>query len=213
MWPLLMFSVITTALVLERCWFWSGLWFRQPKVIRQVLTAYATNPEVALKKLHQHQTLPLARVFLAALSVPDATPEEFELALMSSVQMELPLLKRFQTLFETVIGIAPLLGLLGTILGLIRALSSLTLGDAGAEAVGVTTGIGEALVSTAAGLILAIATLVFANLFQGLYRRQRIFMEAVGSELELLYRRHYRQGTSSIQDAFSASNPPPHPKP
>jgi biopolymer transport protein ExbB len=144
--------------------------------------------------------LPLARIFLAALSLGEATPEEFTLALESAAQAELPLLKRFQTLFETVIGVAPLLGLLGTVLGLIEVLSSIRLGEGGmASSTGVTLGVGEALVSTAAGLIVAIVTLLFANLFQGLYRRQRAFLQEAAGKLEILHRRHLRQATRSAR--------------
>lgn len=190
MWPLLLFSILTLALVFERCWFWAKLLRQQRPAIQQVLDTYSQNPQTALAKLKQYSELPIARICLAALTLGDATPDEFRLALESAAQAELPLLKRFQTVFETVVGVAPLLGLLGTVLGLIQALSSLRLGDAIAPGTqGVTFGIGEALVSTASGLVVAIVTLLFANLFQGLYRRQRAFIQEVGGKLEILHRR------------------------
>ena len=131
---------------------------------------------------------------MSALSLDQATPEEFKLALESAAQAEIPLLKRFSTVFETVVGLAPLLGLLGTILGLISALSSVQIGDVGTtRASGVTAGIGEALVSTALGLVVAMVTLLFANLFQGLYRRQRAAIADYGGRLEIAYRQYYRQ--------------------
>jgi biopolymer transport protein ExbB len=52
-------------------------------------------------------------------------------------------------------------------------------------------------------LIIAISTLVFANLFQGLYRRQRAFIQEVGGQLEILYRRSYRQHGHSGQGRIS----------
>lgn len=204
MWPLLLFSLLTTALILERLLFWVRLWQNQGKAVQQFFQTYVQNPAGAVTRLKQQDDLPVARIFLAALTLEEATPEEFRLALESAAQAELPLLKRFQTLFETVVGVAPLLGLLGTVLGLIRALSSLRLGEAIARnSPGVTLGIGEALVSTAAGLIIAISTLVFANLFQGFYRRQRAFIQEVGGQLEILYRRSYRQHGHSGQGRIS----------
>lgn len=199
--PLLVLSLITTTLILERLWFWGRVLRRQTVIVKAALDSYEQNPQAALAKLQTEADLPVARIFLAALTLPEATPDEFRLALESAAQSELPGLKRFSTVFDTVVGIAPLLGLLGTILGLIRALSSLQLGDAlGDRAVGVTAGIGEALISTAAGLVLAIATVFFANLFQGLYRRQRAFLQAAGGQLELRYRRHYRQFIQARRD-------------
>ena len=192
--PLLGISLVATTLVIERLWFWSQLLRRQRPEVRRFLSHYSQAPEAALTQLKRQGNLPAARIFLAALTLPEATPEDFRLALESAAQAELPLLKRFGTVLETIVGIAPLLGLLGTILGLIRALGAFQPGGGGDRAIAVTGGIADALLSTAAGLAIAIATLVFANLFQGLYRRQRAFIQEAGGQLELLYRRHYRQG-------------------
>jgi biopolymer transport protein ExbB len=196
--PLLGISLVATTLVIERLWFWSQLLRRQRPEVRRFLTHCSQSPEAALAQLKRQGNLPAARIFLAALTLPEATPEEFRLALESAAQAELPLLKRFGTVLETIVGIAPLLGLLGTILGLIRALGAFQPGGGGDRAIAVTGGIADALLSTAAGLAIAITTLVFANLFQGLYRRQRAFIQEAGGLLELLYRRHYRQGAREM---------------
>ncbi|MCG8368219.1 MAG: MotA/TolQ/ExbB proton channel family protein [Pseudanabaenales cyanobacterium] len=194
MWPLLGFSVLVTTLILERGLFWWKISKRQDQIVQGILETYSRNPQTALAKLKQNSDLPIVRIFLAALTLQEATPDEFRLALESAAQAEIPLLKRFNTIFETVIGVAPLLGLLGTILGLISSFSSLQFGDvAGQESVEVTAGVGEALISTATGLVVAIFTLLFANLFQGLYRRQKAMIQENGGRLEILYRRLYRQ--------------------
>lgn len=193
-WPLIAASILVVTLIFERSWFWWQIAQRQDQVINTFLVDYGQQPKAAIQTLKQQQSLPMARIFLAALSLEQATPDEFKLALESAAQAEIPLLKRFSTVFETVVGLAPLLGLLGTILGLISALSSLQIGDVGtAQASGVTAGIGEALVSTAIGLVVAMVTLLFANVFQGLYRRQRAAIADYGGRLEIAYRRYYRQ--------------------
>ena len=190
MWPLLGFSILVTALILERLMFWFQLMAQQRSLVRKVLTLYQKNPPAAFAELEKHAYLPIARIFLAALELEQPSPEEFRIALESAAQAELPILKRFGTVFETVVGIAPLLGLLGTILGLIQTFSALQIGDiGGSNTAGVTAGIGEALISTAAGLIVAIFTLLFANLFRGLYLRQLALIQELGGRLELLYRR------------------------
>lgn len=191
--PLLLLSIATLALAMERCLFWLRL-RQQRSLVHGVLEAYRQNPQLALAKLKQYPQLPIARIFLTAIAIGDTTPEEFRLALESAAQAEIPLLKRFQTVFETIIGIAPLLGLLGTVMGLIRVLSNIRVGEtAPAASENVTLGVGEALISTAAGLVVAIVALVFANLFQGLYRRQRAFLQEAGGRLEILHRRYLRQ--------------------
>ncbi|MBD2596841.1 MotA/TolQ/ExbB proton channel family protein [Nostoc spongiaeforme FACHB-130] len=196
MWPLLAFSVVAIALIIERVRFWYRINTRQNRVVREVLNLYRLDNVVsALDKLQKNADLPVARIFLAALQLEEPTPEEFRLALESEAQAEIPVLKRFQNIFDTIIGLAPLLGLLGTVLGLIVSFASLNLGDVGGtKTAGVTAGISEALVSTASGLIVAIFTLLFANTFRGLYQRQIAAMQEYGGQLELLYRRRYERG-------------------
>jgi biopolymer transport protein ExbB len=195
MWPLLGFSVLAIALIIERVTFWVRITKRQSRVVRDVLNLYRRDNVVsAMDKLKQNADLPMARIFLAALELEQPTPEEFRLALESEAQAEIPLLKRFSTIFETIIGLAPLLGLLGTVLGLIASFASLDIGDVGgSKTAGVTGGISEALISTASGLVVAIFTLFFANTFRGLYVRQMAFIQEYGGQLELLYRRRYER--------------------
>lgn len=199
MWPLLGFSVLGIALIIERIAFWVRIQKRQKRVVRDVLNLYRRENVVgALDKLKQNADLPIARIFLAALELEEPNPEEFRLALESEAQAEIPLLKRFNTMFETIISLAPLLGLLGTVLGLITSFASLNIGDVGGSRTGgVTSGISEALVSTASGLIVAIFTLLFANTFRGLYIRQIALIQEYGGQLELLYRRRYERGELS----------------
>jgi len=199
MWPLLAFSVLGGALIFERITFWVRINKRQSRVVRDVLNLYRLDNVVgAMEKLQKNADLPLTRIFLAALELEEPNPEEFRLALESQAQGEIPLLKRSQNIFETIIGLAPLLGLLGTVLGLINSFASLNIGDVGGSKVtGVTSGISEALVATASGLVVAIFTLVFANTFRGLYQRQIAWIQEYGGQLELLYRRRYERGDKS----------------
>jgi biopolymer transport protein ExbB len=195
MWPLLGLSILATALILERIVFWFQVARRQDRVIREILALYRRSPRAAFQRIEQNGDLPLARIFLAAMELEQATPEDFRLALESAAQAEIPLLKRFNTVFETVISVAPLLGLLGTVLGLINSFASLRVGDlSSTQTTGVTAGISEALISTASGLVVAIFTLLFANMFRGLYLRQIALIQEYGGQLELLYRRRYERG-------------------
>lgn len=199
MWPLLGCSILAIALIIERIIFWFRVNRRQHRVVRDVLHLYRRNHlDVTLEKLQENADLPIARIFLAALELEQPTPEEFRLALESAAQAEIPALKRFNTMLETIISLAPLLGLLGTILGLIASFASLNIGDVGgSRTTGVTAGISEALVATASGLVIAIFTLLFANTFRGMYLRQIALIQEYGGQLELLYRRRDQQGEMS----------------
>ncbi|BAU65723.1 MotA/TolQ/ExbB proton channel [Stanieria sp. NIES-3757] len=193
--PLLGFSLLAVALIVERIVFWLRLKRKQRKVVKEAFSLYRSDPFAAIKKLKQNAQLPIARIFLEALELEEPTSDEFRLALESATQAELPILRRFSTIFQTIITVSPLLGLLGTILGLIQSFASLEIGNvANSNATGVTGGLSEALVSTVMGLVVAIFTLLFANAFRGLYLRELALIQEYGGQLELMYRRLY-EGT------------------
>ena len=195
--PLLVFSLLAVALIIERTIFWTKLKSKQRKLIKEFFSLYRSDPLAARDKLQKNNEFPIARIFLAAIELESPTYEEFRLALESATQGELAILRRFSTLFQTIITASPLLGLLGTILGLIRSFSSMDIGNiASSNAGGVTGGLGEALVSTVMGLVVAIFTLLFANTFRGLYLRELAAIQELGGQLELFYRRLY-QGTNT----------------
>lgn len=187
LFPLLGLSLLAVTLVLERIVFWWRIQKRSDRVAKEFFSLYPSNCESATRKLERNIDLPIARIFLAALVLKNPTPEKLRLALETAAQGELPVLRRFSTVLETIISVAPLLGLLGTILGLIEAFAALKIGDlGGTNTTGVSAGISEALISTAVGLGVAIFTLLFANLFRGLYRRHLVLMQKYGGQLELI---------------------------
>lgn len=191
---LLALSILSVVLILERLLFWSCIVGRQDRLVRQVLALYVRDRSKAIRLLKESAQFPMARIFMAALGLKQPTVEEFHLALESAAQAELPLLRRFGTVFATIISVSPLLGLLGTVLGLIGSFSALQLGDlGGSNTAAVTAGISEALISTAFGLAVAIMTLMFSNLFRGLYLRQITRIQEYAGQLELLYRRSHLQ--------------------
>ena len=205
-WPLLLFSFLAIALIVERGVFWFRVWRRQGPVVRKVLKIYRTDAYSVLNLLQQNADLPIARIFLEALELEQPTPDEIRLAIESAASAELPNLRRFNTVFDTIINVSPLLGLLGTVLGLITSFSSLTLGDVGgSSSAGVTGGISEALASTVLGLVVAIFTLIFSNMFRGFYKRQVALIQEYGGQLELLYRIHYERGDFNVNHGSKSS--------
>ena len=190
MYPLLLASVLVIALAIERLIFWSKIGKRQQQLIRTVLDLYQNQSSLVFDKLEREQDLPIARIFMAAIGIKDATPEEFRLAMESEAHAEIPILRRFNNVFDTVISLAPLFGLLGTIIGLIGSFSSLKVGGGSSNSSGnVAAGIGEALIATASGLVVAILASICANIFRGLYQRQMSQIQESTGQLELIHRR------------------------
>lgn len=192
--PLLIFSIVAIALVLERLAFWVRINRQQTTVAKAVLRDYRHDPAVAKERLKRHLNLPLVRIFLAAIVLEQADPDELSLAISGAIQAEIPIIKRFNNVFDTIVALAPLLGLLGTVLGLIQSFSVIDLGSiGGSESVGVTSGISEALMSTAFGLVVSVFTLFFANVYRGFYLRQLALFQEYTAELELIHRRYHHR--------------------
>ncbi|MBD2090745.1 MotA/TolQ/ExbB proton channel family protein [Microcoleus sp. FACHB-1515] len=192
MWPLLVLSILTLGTIIERLWFWWRILSRQRAIAGRVIDAARNDWQAATEISRKSSDQPVGRFLYSALELEDPEPEVFQLALEASADEELTAMHRGDKVLETTIAIAPLLGLLGTVLGLIASLSSVRLGDLGTSSTaGVTLGISEALISTASGLIVAIVTLAFYRLFQSFVYGQAKIFRSSGNELELLYRNHW----------------------
>ena len=192
MWPLLFLSILSVGTIVERLWFWMRVLTKEKQIVNRVLETARHDWTVAKQLAKQARNQPIGRFLYSPLRLERPSPEAFELALESSADEELANMRRGDKILEAVIALSPLLGLFGTVLGLIRSLGSISISDLGTAATtGVTLGIGESLISTAFGLIVAIVSVAFYRLFQVfLFNQVKIFRKS-GSDLELLYRQFW----------------------
>ncbi|AFY92042.1 MotA/TolQ/ExbB proton channel family protein [Chamaesiphon minutus] len=194
MWPLFALSILSLATILERLWFWFKTTRREEELVERVLEASANDEwDTAAQIAKQERNRkPIGRFLYAPLKRTNPDPETFKLALEASAEEELATMRKGDKTLESIVALAPLLGLLGTVLGLIRSLSGIRLGDLGTAAGStVTLGISESLISTATGMVVAIVSLGFFRLFQGLISGQIRIFRSAGNQLELLYREHW----------------------
>lgn len=192
MYPLLIASILTLAIISERSCFWYILLKRQEPVVKKVLALYRDDLDQARQRLELDMDLSIVRIFWSALALENPDIEEFRLALEGGLHGEIPLLKRFQNLLDTIITLSPLLGLLGTVTGLMTSFANIQIGEiTGENTTAVSGGISEALITTAAGLSIAIFASLFANIFRGLYQRQIAFIQEYTTQLELYFRRYH----------------------
>ena len=142
----------------------------------------------------QNTIIPLEKVLFQSLQIIDKCllidkkNIDIKLALEISIQSIQSEFSKFSNLFSTIITVSPLLGLLGTVLGLINSFAFIKLGESGANVQEVTGGISEALISTATGLVIAIITLVFSNYFNSLWKKQNEILNQYCGKFEMLYR-------------------------
>jgi biopolymer transport protein ExbB len=189
--PLVGLSVGTIACGLERCWFWYQLLTKEDKIVHDVLEAAKIDLKKAAAIAERAHDLPIGRFLLAPLKLHYPTPETFRLAMEAAADKEFVKMRKGDQLLESVVGIAPLLGLLGTVTGLIITFNNLNIGGGGGGKVDLSkaaAGIGEALTTTAGGMIVAIIALSFLRLMVTWRTQQMDYFSNVGSELELIYR-------------------------
>ena len=194
MWPLLFISITSLACIFERFAYWNTAIINNDKKLITTIEKYLKNSSSYSQKVNNIPTMPLEKVLLNSLEIVDQSVLndrrniDIKLALEISIQSIQSEFGRFSNLFSTVITISPLLGLLGTVLGLIDSFSYIKLGESGSNAVQVTGGISEALISTATGLIVAIFTLIFSNYFNSLWKKQNSILNQYCGRFEILFR-------------------------
>jgi biopolymer transport protein ExbB len=191
-WPLLVLSVLSVAVILERIWFWSRILFREKRILRQIMEAANRNWDLVEKIAREYSNHPIGNFIYAPFSLSNPDPEVFHLALESAADEELAKMRKGDKILEAIIALSPLLGLFGTVWGLIKALGDIRISDLGtASTSGVTLGIGESLISTAAGLLVAIISLAFYRSFQLFWSNQVRIMRKAASQLEVMYRQRW----------------------
>ena len=168
MWPLLLFSIISVSCIIERLIFWNKI-NNYEKVINNLsINKFIDISYLRSLKKKDIGNNPYKKLLFKIKDFDLSNQKNLSIALTISIQSLQFEFEKFNNIFSTIISISPLLGLLGTVFGLINSFSFIEIGNVGVNADEVTGGISEALVSTAAGLIIAIFTLVFSNYFKSL---------------------------------------------
>ena len=164
MYPLTLCSVIALAITIER-----GFNLRRKRVIRPEVVSVIENirgPEeigLALSVCREEEG-PFANVMRAGLDNLDLSVDEIREGILDQGRQEMGTLQKGLVVLETIASVSPLLGLLGTVLGMIKVFDEISQVGVGQGNL-LAGGIAEAILTTAAGLFIAIPSLVFYNYF------------------------------------------------
>jgi len=188
MWPILAISVAVLALVLERVF---ALWLRyrldEQGFLRGILNAVDQQDFAgALEECAREAQSPLARVCRAGLLKAHRRDREIESAMEEEMLRAVPQIRKRISYLSSLANIATLLGLLGTIQGLIQAFEGVGVADAATRQEILAQGISVAMLTTAFGLIVAIPTLMAHSLLQG---RATRMIESVEEKALALFNR------------------------
>ncbi|HEY5715404.1 MAG TPA: MotA/TolQ/ExbB proton channel family protein [Psychromonas sp.] len=179
MWLLLLTSFLATIVTLERSFVWLHYYLQKEHFPLLDCFAYLnkkdkTNALLACQRL---DTPALKMLEFGINALPFSPNDKME----SYAERQISNMSRGQSLLDTVITLAPMLGILGTVLGIIHSFN--ILGSQGIDNPSeVVAGIAQALVSTAMGLSVALLALLPFNLFRSLLQRLTQHLEGVGSE-------------------------------
>jgi biopolymer transport protein ExbB len=166
MWPIIACSVVAVAIVLERLWTLQEKRVLPPSVANHVWELAREN-QLDVKEIQQvHQSAPIGEVFAAGLAYRHASRDVLKEVVEDTGRHVVHGLERYLSPLGTIAAISPLLGLLGTVSGMIRSFTAITADGVPNPAV-LASGISEALVATAAGLTVAIPSLIAYRYLRG----------------------------------------------
>jgi biopolymer transport protein ExbB len=189
MWPILIVSIIALTVVIERILWWTGRWFRRdPKRIEKVFTAIENGDVAEASRLSRGSRDPVLRMMWNGLNHQHASLQG---ALQVAAGIEIKRAGRFLVVMDTLVTLAPLLGLLGTITGLIRSFSFLGNEELAVQAV--TGGIAEALIATACGLGIAIFALIPFNFFTSRVSNLEFELQTAATNLEVMLEAQHKE--------------------
>ena len=186
LWIILFLAFIATVIVIERL-----LYFRQIRTDEEKMLSRLKS---TLEKGHFDEALsiceanpsPISNLMRVGIDHRDYSEERIKDAIVGAANMEIPRLERYLSALGTIANIATLLGLLGTVTGNIRSFGVLGSMGAVGDPTLLARGIAEALITTAAGLIVSIPTIVFYNYLVNRVNHTIIRLENRVTELVLI---------------------------
>lgn len=165
--PIVLCSIIAVGIIVDRLWVLRVSRVSPKHLVRQVLEKYQRNEITSayIRELRKHS--PLGRILAAGLYNLKHDREVMKESIEDSGRQVVHELERYLNALGTIASISPLLGLLGTVFGMISVFGAITQNNALGDANALAGGIATALITTAAGLSVAIPSLMFYRYFQG----------------------------------------------
>ena len=182
MYPLLLSALVALAVIIERVIMMHKKFSSRPGESRELIQlARQGNLKAALANAEKLET-PVASVLAAGLRDESAPIEEVEIAMQNQAELWVPQMEKRLEVLDTIITAAPLMGLLGTITGMMSSFQVLS--EKGVnEPHAITGGVAEALIATATGLVIALFCLFAFNYFNNKVKMLIFEMESAAAQL------------------------------
>jgi biopolymer transport protein ExbB len=176
MFPIILCSIVAMAIVIERLWVLRSRRVLPENLVAQMWQMHRNNQLTSSHINTVKKGSALGRILVAGLVNRAHSREVMKEAIEEVGRQVVHELERYLNTLGTIASITPLLGLLGTVIGMIKVFSAIVTAGVGNPGV-LASGISEALITTAAGLSVAIPTLMFYRYFSGKVEKLVIAME------------------------------------
>jgi biopolymer transport protein ExbB len=187
MFPIMGVSIIAVAITIERFWTLRRATIDTREFMDAMRTVLRQNRVQEAIAICDETDAPVARIMKSGILKHNRSKEDIREAIEDAGHLEIPRLERYMSALATCANVAPLLGLLGTVWGMIKAFEQIQHKQGQVNPSDLAEGIGNALITTAAGLTVAIPALVVYNYFVTRVENMILEMEISSSELvELL---------------------------
>jgi biopolymer transport protein ExbB len=184
MWPILVTALVAVAVVGERAWWW---WReslkRDPETLEKVFAAIEGGDFKEASRLSKGSEDAVIRMIWHGMNHHHSSLQG---ALQVAAGAELQKAGRFLTVMDTLVTLAPLLGLLGTVAGIFRTFLSIGGSSVEGAMAEVTGGIGQALIATMCGLVIAIFSLIPFNYFSRKVATLEFELESAATNVEVM---------------------------
>jgi biopolymer transport protein ExbB len=189
MYPLLLCSLISLTVIIERTLFWIRADIhRSLPLVEEVLELFRQEDLEAIRLKSAGSPNRIIRILVTGILHREYDAAK---AMEAAAVLEVKKMRRYMTVMDTMITVAPLFGIFGTVLGIISSFE--VLGSSGIEnPLAVTSGIAEALITTAAGLAIAIVTIFPYNYFNNRIENALTSIETYATQLEIIIDRQRR---------------------
>ena len=197
MYPLLLCSVLSLTIIIERFLFWMMVGMRHnQKLVDEVMEHCRHGDWQGIRKIAAGSKNYVIRILISGI-----LHREYSLtkAMESAAADEINRMRRYMGVLDTIITVTPLLGIFGTVLGIISSFDML--GVAGIDhPETVTKGIAQALITTASGLGIAILTVFPFNYFNARIERAGSIIEKYGTSLEIVHEKLVAVGKDALKE-------------
>ncbi len=181
--PLLLCSIFAVAVGVERLWYLLRSRADAEDLVEDIKLSLGQGKVLEAMQIAKKARGPLAATLAAGIAYYDRDREEIKEHMNTVGQAEIYKMERRMNVLDTVAMISPLLGILGTVTGIIKSFNIMAALEGVAQASALSAGIAEALITTAAGLIIAIPTMALHAYLSGIIDRQIADMNKQGTEL------------------------------